>query len=155
PDTYQAVRGKKIFDLVRGDLDTLERLDMSQTDRNKLEAWKQLLVQTTTVVTSQGTPDGADAPGLTQANVDASGPSLGPDILTPKITDTLDGADIYSNLAVLAALCNAHPVIFLKYPANYVFTGLGITTETDSLAHRTGSGTLTGTCVQDVIEQLA
>jgi len=156
PDTYQAVRGKKIFDLVRGDLDSLERLDMSQTDRNRLEAWKALLNQTTTVVTSQCTQDRANALGLTQDNVDAaSGSGIGSDRLTAKIIDTLDCADVYSNLAVLAALCNANPVIFLKYPSNYVFTGLGIATETDSLAHRTGSGNLTGTCIANVIEQLA
>ena len=157
PATYQAMRGKLITDLVKGDLGDLERLDMSQTDRNKLEAWKALVNQTTTIVTSQCTQDQVTALGLTQPNVDAASGSAvtGGDILTKKITDTLDGADIYSNLAVLAALCNANPVIFLKYPPNYVFTGLGINVETDSLAHRTGSGTLTGTCVPNVIEMLA
>ncbi len=40
PDTYQTVRGKSIIDVVKGDLATLQRFDMSQSDKNKLEAWK-------------------------------------------------------------------------------------------------------------------
>ena len=32
------------------------------------------------------------------------------------VTTSLDGADMYSVMAVLAAACNANPVIFLKYP---------------------------------------
>src|SRR5262245_39146123 len=43
PDSYAAVRGKSIVDLVRDDLDTLERVDMSRSDKMKLDAWKTLL----------------------------------------------------------------------------------------------------------------
>src|SRR5690606_7184506 len=49
PDTYAAVRGKSILDLVKDDLETLERFDMSGEDRTKLEAWKALLDDTTGV----------------------------------------------------------------------------------------------------------
>ncbi|MEI9947779.1 MAG: DUF1552 domain-containing protein [Pseudomonadota bacterium] len=46
PDSYAAVRGKSIIDVVRADLDTLERFDMSRSDKLKLEAWKALLHDT-------------------------------------------------------------------------------------------------------------
>ncbi|MGK4007363.1 DUF1552 domain-containing protein [Sorangium sp. So ce1036] len=156
PDTYQAIRGKSIIDIVRDDLDTLARFDMSQADRNKLEAWKALLHETvTTVASGQCTTSLATALGITQENIDlASQHTLGDDVLMQKIADNLDGADLYSNLAVLAAACNANPVIFLKYPANYVFRGLGLSFESASLSYRVGSAMMTGTCHPGVIDML-
>ena len=49
-DTYQSLRGKGVLDLVRADLETLERMDMSQADKDKLEAEKALLTDTGGVV---------------------------------------------------------------------------------------------------------
>ncbi|WP_437735793.1 DUF1552 domain-containing protein [Sorangium sp. So ce1335] len=156
PDTYKAIRGKSIIDLVRDDLDTLARFDMSQSDRHKLEAWKAILHETvTTVASGQCTASLAAALGATQENVDlASASSFGEDVLTRRISDNLDGADLYSNFAVLAAACNATPVIFLKYPANYAFRGLGMTMESASLSYRVGSAAMQGTCVPGVIDML-
>ncbi|MGK4002259.1 DUF1552 domain-containing protein [Sorangium sp. So ce1036] len=157
PDTYQAVRGKSIIDLVRDDLDTLARFDMSQADRNKLEAWKALLHETVrTVASAQCNTSVAAALGVTQENVDlASAPrSLDEDVLTRRISDSMDGADLYSNLAVLAAACNANPVIFLKYPGSHVFGGLGLTSLCSDLANRTGSTSIGGSCVPGVIDML-
>jgi hypothetical protein len=155
PDTYRAVRGKSVIDLVGDDLATLERFDMSQSDRLKLEAWKELLHQTGgTISTAQCSEEVATALGVTKQNVDAVRGSMGTDLATLKITDTLDGADIYSNIAVLAAVCNANPVIFLKYPGNYVYRGLGLETEHHSLSHRIGNAGMSGTCVAGVIDML-
>ncbi|KYF54108.1 Tat pathway signal sequence, partial [Sorangium cellulosum] len=156
PDTYRAVRGKSIIDLVRDDLDTLARFDMSQADRNKLEAWKALLHETvTTVASGQCTTSLATTLGITQENMDiVSQRPFGEDVLTRRLSDSLDGADLYSNLAVLAAACNANPVIVLKYPANYLFQGLGATIESASLSYRVGSASMQGTCVPGVIDML-
>ena len=155
-DTYQLVRGKSVIDLVRDDLDTLERLDMSEADKNKLEAWKSLLHETTPVIVpAQCNENAANALSLTQANVDAgSALDLGADRLFTKITDSLDVADIYSNLAALAAVCNANPVIVLKYPGSYIFKELGITIDSTSLSHRGENANFTGTCVPDAIDLL-
>ena len=156
PDTYAAVRGKSVIDLVRDDLDTLERFDMSQSDRMKLEGWKTLLDETGTVIAAgQCTEELATALGATQANVSkAAMRSLGSDILTTKVTDTLDAADIYSAIAALAASCNSNPVIFLKYPGNYVFSGLGINTESHSLSHRLDNAGMQGSCLPNAITML-
>ncbi|WP_437499158.1 DUF1552 domain-containing protein [Sorangium sp. So ce1099] len=156
PDTYHAIRGKSIIDLVRHDLDSLARFDMSQADRNKLEAWKAMLDETvTTVASAQCNTALATALGATKENFDlASTASSGDDALTRRISDTLDAADLYSNLAVLAAACNATPVIVLKYPGNFVFRGLGLTMDSSNLSYRLDNAGMQGTCVTGVIDML-
>ncbi|MGC4089140.1 MAG: DUF1552 domain-containing protein [Polyangiaceae bacterium] len=156
PDTYQAIRGKSVIDLVKDDLSTLERVDMSASDKQKLAAWKELLNQTTQVIVSnQCNADVANAIGASKANIDAVKLAGGSsDTLTSKVTDALDAADIYSNLAVLAAVCNANPVIVLKYPGSYVYSGLGLNLEAHSLSHRIGDAGMTGTCLNGVIDML-
>jgi hypothetical protein len=154
PDTYQAVRGKSVIDLVRDDLETLQRFDMSQSDREKLEAWKALLHDTGVAVGSgYCNPDVAARLAATQENIDDVA-FLG-DVLTTKVGGTdLDVTDLYSNLAVLAAVCNANPVIFLKYPGAYTFSGLGVNVEIDSLNHRLGTAGSSGPCLEGVIDML-
>jgi hypothetical protein len=156
PDTYAAVRGKSITDLVKDDLDTLQRFDMSQADRTKLEAWKALLNQTGAIMASaQCNQTLGDMLGATQANASKAGyGGLGSDVLTTKISGNLDGGDISSAIAVLAAACNANPIIFLKYPGNYVFKGLGINTESHSLSHRLDNAGMTGSCLPNAVKML-
>jgi hypothetical protein len=156
PDTYQAVRGKSVIDLVRDDLETLQRFDMSQSDRDKLEAWKALVHDTGVAVGGQCSAEVAASLGVTQENVDAPPSSSGStDIVTSKVDGTdLDVADLYSNLAVLAAVCNANPVIFLKFPGNYTYSGLGVSLDIDSANHRLNNANLSGTCVPGVIDML-
>ncbi|HEV8551086.1 MAG TPA: DUF1552 domain-containing protein [Polyangiaceae bacterium] len=156
PDSYQAARGKSVLDLVRDDLLALERFDMSQGDRHKLEAWKELLDQTGPIVGgAECTSELAAALGATPDNVAAAGKSsLGGDSVSTPLSDSLDGADVYSSVAALAAACNANPVIFLKYPAVYLFKGLGLTTESHGLSHRVGDASLAGTCLAGVTDML-
>ncbi|WP_437649891.1 DUF1552 domain-containing protein [Sorangium sp. So ce362] len=119
PDTYAAIRGKSVLDLVKDDLQTLQRFDMSKADKQKLEAWKELLSSTGDVmVPALCNAELAERLGATAANassVEAHVP--GSDALTTKVSGDLDGADIYSAIAALAAACNVNPLIFLKYPA--------------------------------------
>ncbi len=156
PDTYAAVRGKSVVDLVRDDLDTLKRFDMSQSDKTKLDAWTALLDQTGGAVASaQCSQELADMLGATESNVSGAGRGgLGSDRLTTKISGELDGADIYSSIAVLAAACNANPVIFMKYPGNYVFGGLGINTESHSVSHRLDNAGMQGSCLPNAVNML-
>jgi hypothetical protein len=156
PDSYAAVRGKSIIDLVRDDLDTLERVDMSRSDKMKLDAWKTLLSQTGDVIASgQCTQELGTMLGASQANVSkAAMRGVGADVLTTKVTDSLDTADVYSSIAALAASCNANPVIFMKYPGNYVFSGLGINTESHSLSHRLDNAGMQGSCLPNAVKML-
>ena len=156
PDTYQAIRGQSVIDLVRDDLETLERIDMSQSDKAKLAAWKELLHQTGGMVASaECNEQVAMALGLTEENIrKVPTGGLSTDVITTKITDTLDAADIYSSVAVLSALCDYNRVIFLKYPGNYIFRGLGLESENHGLSHRIGDPGMQGECVGGVLDML-
>lgn len=157
-DTYASTRGKRISDLVKGDLEALKRFDMSADDKNKLNAWEALLNSTGSVMTSssnQCTSGLATMLEATQANVTAAGAGAGSgDVLSNKVTSDLDGADMYSVMAVLAAVCNYNPVIFLKYPPNFYFKGLGITDESHNLSHRLSNANMSGTCVANALTKL-
>lgn len=135
PDSYQVARGKSLMDLVRSDLETLERFDMSQSDTQKLQDWKDLLSQTVNAhVSADCTADKAIEWGLTPASFADTSAAVGD--ISVKGPEGLDRADLFSNLAVLAALCDQNRVIFLKHPGNYVYRGLDLTTENHSISHR-------------------
>jgi hypothetical protein len=158
PATYASTRGQRVTDLVKSDLAALERFDMSAEDKNKLEAWKALINDAGGIMTSSlCTSDLATSLEATQANVAAAGVApadSSSDILTQQITTDLDGADMYSVMAVLAAACNLNPVIVLKYPPSYLFRGLGIDIDSDSLSHRLDNADLTGTCFPNALDDL-
>ncbi|WP_438014618.1 DUF1552 domain-containing protein [Sorangium sp. So ce315] len=156
PDTYAVMRGKSILDVVKDDLQTLERFDMSRADKQKLEAWKELLNSTGNVMASaQCNAELGAMLGATADNASKAGSGgFGRDVLTTKVAGDLDGADIYSAIAALAAACNANPVIFMKYPGNYNFSGLDITMESHSLSHRLDNAGMTGSCLPNAIEML-
>lgn len=156
-DTYASLRGKKISDLVKGDLDSLKRTDMSADDKNKIDVWESLLNSTGTTITTSAmcTSDAATQLGATMANVNAAGSGgLGKDALTNMVTSSLDGADMYSVMAVLSVLCNYNPVNFLKYPPNYVFSGLNIPEEAHSLSHRLSNANMSGSCYPNALNLL-
>jgi hypothetical protein len=157
PDTYAVARGKSILDVVKDDLATLQRQDMSGADRRKLEDWKALLNQTGQVVShEQCTTQLAASLGLTGASVDAAGTTdPAHDRLTMPIAGTgLEGADIWSSIATLAAVCNANPVILLKYPPNFVFRGLGVVADSGVLSGRLDNAGMVGTCMPGALENL-
>lgn len=146
PESYAAVRGKSVIDLVKDDLDTLERFDMSASDKRKLAAWKELLYATGGVDTQACHPDLVTTLGLTDENLELYG-SMHTDPLCTRVTDSLDGADLFSNVAALAALCDPTRVILLKYPGSYVFRGLNLELTSAAIAARVDGGGLTGACV--------
>jgi hypothetical protein len=156
-DDYAAIKGKSIIDLVRGDLTTLEGFDMSASDREKLEAWKDLLSETGgPIASAQCNEEQATYLGLSDSvvgMVGGGGGLGGGDRLTKKIGD-IDVADVFSNLAVLSAVCDANRVIFMKYPSNYIYSGLGLDMENHSMSHRIGDATMNGTCKPNILANL-
>jgi len=156
-DDYAAIKGKSIIDLVRGDLNTLEGFDMSASDRDKLEAWKALLDDTSgPIASAQCNEEQATYLGLSSevvGSVGGGGGLGGGDRLTKKIGD-IDVADVFSNLAVLSAVCDANRVIFMKYPSNYIYSGLGLDMENHSMSHRIGDATMNGTCKPNILANL-
>jgi hypothetical protein len=159
PDEYAAVRGKSILDLVKDDLATLERIDMSSEDRLKIAAWKELVNTTGGIVASaQCSAELAAQLGADEATigmVKTGGLGGGNDVLTTKVKGEQDVADIYSNLAVLSALCGANPVFVLKYPGNYIYRGLGLQNESHGISHRIGDAGMQGECLTGVLDMMA
>jgi hypothetical protein len=156
-DTYASLRGKKVSDLCKGDLDTLKRFDMSADDKNKIAVWESLLNDMGTVITAsnQCNMNVATQLGATQANVTAASMGgLGRDVLSSMVTSSLDGADLYSVMAVLSAICNYNPVTFLKYPPNYVYSGLNIPEEAHALSHRLSNANMAGSCYPNALNLL-
>jgi hypothetical protein len=149
PDSWQMAKGKLLADIVKDDLHTLMRQDMSKADKDKLQAWLELANQVGKVLSS------ACNEGLATSLGASNPPGAGAgDALTRKVSDSMDNADLYSSIATLAAACNANPVIFLKYPGSFIFTGLGIDQESAGLAQRTGNASMQGPCVPDAIQNL-
>ena len=150
-DSWAVAKGKAVADIVRGDLNRLMAKDMSKADKDKLAAWLQLLNDVGKVVASAACSQelasmlGADKKPMADSSTDA---------LTRKVSDTMDSADLYSAIAALTAACNANPIVFLKYPNNFVFKGLGINADSHNQSHRLDNAGMQGDCVAGAVENL-
>jgi hypothetical protein len=150
-DSWELSKGKLLADVIKADLDTLRRHDMSKADQHKLDAWLELANDVSRTMAARqcsravGERLGADRQLAAGGDGDA---------VTRKISDTMDNADLYAAIATLTAACDANPVIVLKHPGAFVFQGLGIYSDSDLLAHRVGQASLTGTCAKDVVAQV-
>jgi hypothetical protein len=124
--------------------------DMSKADKDKLAAWMELANQVGGVVAS------AQCSQELAVKLGASNKAgtSGMDALTRKVNDMMDNADLYSAIAALTAACNANPVIFLKYPNNFTFSGLGINADSHNQSHRLSDASMQGPCVKDAVDNL-
>ena len=90
---------------------------------------------------------------MTEENV--AGPWNRDDGIASKFEGSnLDFADLSANIAALSALCDYNRVIWLKYPSNYVYRGLGMNAENDNLNHRINGSGLDGPCWPGVLDEL-
>jgi hypothetical protein len=80
----------------------------------------------------------------------------GGDALTRKVSGStdMDGADLHMAVAALTAACDANPVIFIKSPTNFVFSGLGINADHHNQSHRLDNAGMSGACVTDAVANL-
>jgi len=150
-DTWAVAQGKAITDIVKADLSRLRSRDMSKADKEKLAAWMELANQVGRTVGAGAQCNQELAMKLHPSDILSSGEG---DMLTRKVNDSMDNADLYSAIAALTAACNANPVIVLKYPSSFVFSGLGISSDSDLLAHRINSAGMQGPCAPNVVENL-
>jgi hypothetical protein len=150
-DTWAIAKGKALMDIVKDDLARLKAKDMSQADRLKLEAWETLANEVGGIIVSAACNQEL-AMTLGASNSPAAGGSG--DALTRKVSDTMDNADLYSAIAALTAACNANPVVFLKYPNNFVFSGLGINADSHNQSHRLDNAGMQGPCEAGSVDNL-
>jgi hypothetical protein len=149
-DTWAISKGKAITDIVKGDLSRLMSRDMSKADKDKLAAWMELANQVGSVVASaQCSQELAMTLGASNKLAASGG-----DAVTRKVNDTMDNADLYSAIAALTAACNANPVIFLKFPNNFIYSGLGINADSHNQSHRLDNAGMQGDCVPGAVENL-
>lgn len=144
-DTYEMVaKGKSAVDLVRENLTSLSMNSMSQSDKDKLAHWAEMLHESTNAVRGAlCTEDQAAMLGITQNG--GSGTSL-PDKVPPMM-----------DLAVMNALCNQSAIILLQMPGNTrmgFIDGVDGNTDNHSLSHRIGNANMGGSCVAGVLGML-
>ena len=149
-DTWAISKGKAITDIVKGDLSRLMSKDMSKVDKDKLQAWMALINDVSPIIAS------AECTQTLAMTLGANNKlaNSGMDNLTRKVSDSMDNADLYSAIAALTAACNANPVIFLKYPNNFTFSGLGINADSHNQSHRLSNANMQGPCVADAVANL-
>jgi hypothetical protein len=149
---YRVKQGKSIIDLVRGDLDSFKRLDMSGSDKRKVDDWLGLLRETEVgVVSAACNPENAAALGITDAAVSGAG-GRGFDMATA----FTKGGDLMIQLIALTMMCDANRMIVLQWPGYVTFKWDGMMHEYDhhGISHRNGSVAVGGTCIDGVIEQI-
>jgi len=149
-DTWEIQKGKKIADIVKGDLNRLKSKDMSKADKDKLQAWIELINDVGVAVTAGCNADLAMQLGA--SNKLASGSSG--DVVTRQVVAGMDNADLYMAIAALSAACNANPVVLLRMPNNFVYSGLGINADSHNQSHRLTDASMSGPCVKDAVTNL-
>jgi Protein of unknown function (DUF1552) len=149
-DTWAVSKGKAITDIVKGDLSRLMSKDMSRADKDKLAQWMELANSVGGVIASAQCNQEL-AMSLGASNKPGSGTG---DALTRKVNDSMDNADLYMAIAALTAACNANPVIFLKFPNNFTYSGLQVNADAHNQSHRLTDANMQGPCVKDAVDNL-
>lgn len=161
---YRLRRGESVFDLVDGQLQSFLQQDMSQLDRQKVEAWQDLLRDAetgggggpgVTQECTQATADGLDIDGfIAQApEGDGGGSDLfgGQDVSEAAFKY---GASAMFRLMALSMICDTNRVMAFTYPGYAIYRFLGHSHDHHGLSHRNGSLAVGGTCVNGVIDMI-
>jgi hypothetical protein len=179
----KVLKGQSVIDLVRADLGRYQKLNMSATDKSRVQDWLDLLRTTETgVVGMPGTTPGAVTPascttGTAEAapfNVNAAAVTAASP--TGKVTGgvfaggggaegdmnlatsfTL-GTDMMINLMALSMMCDTNRMLMLVYPGYVKFNWDSIAHNHDhhGLSHRTGDLSVGGACkVAGVLDMIA
>jgi len=148
-DTWAIQKGKKIADIVKGDLNRLRNKDMSKADKDKLDAWISLINDVGVAVSAQCNQDLATKLGASNKLGTSGG-----DVVTRKVVEGMDNADLYMAIAALSAACNANPVVLLRFPNNFTYSGLGVNADSHNQSHRLSNANMQGPCVADAVANL-
>jgi hypothetical protein len=149
---YRVKQGKSVIDLVRADLQTFQRLNMSTADQKKVTDWLGLLRETEVgVVSAACNAENAAALGITDAALSATG-GRGFDAATAFTT----GGDLMLQLIALTMMCDTNRVIVMQWPgfATFKWDGMDHQYDHHGLSHRNGSAAVGGTCVAGVLDSL-
>jgi hypothetical protein len=148
---YRVKQGKSIIDLVKGDLETFQRLPMSSGDQRKVTDWLALLRETEIqVVTAACSEDALTQLELDPASLASSGGGRGGDTQT----QFEKGGDTMIKLIALTMMCDANRSIVLHWPGFVTFSWLGHTKDHHGISHRVGNADVSGPCLDGVLEMI-
>lgn len=157
---YQLSRGKSIIDLVKGDLESYKRLNMSQTDQDKISDWLDLLrdVEKPIVNAASCNPSTAAALEL-DYYIAAAGTASGGGSSAFGGADVSEtafkyGASAMFRLMALAMMCDTNRSFIFTYPGYAIYKFLGHSHDHHGLSHRNGSFEVGGTCVNGVLDMI-
>lgn len=144
---YRLRRRQSVIDAVKDDLASYQRLDMSRSDRQRIDAWLALLRDT-----EQGLEGAVCDPSLVALNADTVAAASQGDTDAQAFTQR---ADVLMQLMALALACDVNRSLVLSFPGFVVFDWDGIhhTHDHDGLAHRSGSS-VAGPCIDGVLDML-
>lgn len=148
---WRVQRGESAIDVVRQELQDIQRRDLSQADQQRLQDWLDLLRETELRVPLGCDAETAAALGLDEASVvDSSG-----DFVDTATAFTEHG-DLMFKLIALTMMCDANRSIVMHWPGFVTFDWDGIQHDYDhaGLASRTGSAVVGGTCIAGVLDDL-
>jgi len=148
PDAeYRLRRRESVIDAVRDDLESYQRLDMSRSDQQRIEAWLELLRDT-----ENGLEQAACDPSRVGLNADTVATASQGETTAQAFTER---ADVLMQLMALTLACDVNRSLVLSFPGFVVFDWDGIhhTYDHDGLAHRTGS-LASGNCLEGVLDML-
>ncbi len=158
---YRVALGASALDIVREDLLSYRALNMSASDRRRVDDWLDLLRETETGMAAIGG-------GGSCSTEQASALGVTPEAVEPYPYDPLGfgsvdfatavtaGGDLMMNLVALSMLCDANRSMVFAYPQFVTFDWDGIhhDYDADGLNHRTGGAAVGGDCVDGVIDML-
>lgn len=157
-------RGESVFDLLDGQLQSFVQQDMSESDRQKVQAWQDLLRDAETGggggvgVTQECTQATADGL-MIQSFIDQSpeGDGGGSNLFGSQ--DVSEEAFKYAasamfRLMALSMICDTNRIMAFTYPGYAIYRFLGHTHDHHGLSHRNGSLAVGGTCVNGVIDMI-
>ena len=143
---WQRRRGQSIIDAVRDDLATYQRLEMSRADRQRVDAWLEILRNAEQGIMAQ-------ACDPSRVDIDADAVAEASAGTTTEEAFTVE-ADMMMKLMALAMLCDVNRSFILTFPGWATFTWLNHSIDHDALAHRSGTGSSGGACYDGVLDRL-
>jgi hypothetical protein len=150
---YRVAQGNSVIDLVKGDLDSFKRQNMSSVDKKKIDDWLSLLreveVGTVGSVSAACTADAATGLGISDADVKAAQSR-------DTATAFTKGGDMMLKLIALTMMCDTNRMILLQWPGFVTFKWDGMDHQYDhhGLSHRNGTAGVGGTCASGVLDSI-
>ncbi len=158
---YRVLRGESVIDLVKGDLESYQRLNMSQADQQRVQDWLDLLRTTEmndVVKSAACTPASAEDLGIAGFIADAGNEFGGGSSVfgggTASEAAFKHGASAMFRLMALSMMCDTNRSFVFTYPGYAVFEFLDHAHDHHGLSHRNGSFEVGGTCVNGVLEMI-